>query len=436
MRLWPSFQRKEATLSIDQVAARWEAAMSAGSGIVVTPETCMQSPTVQAIVSGTAKAIASLPVHVYQIGEEYGRPSRKKLTAKDHWLPALLARPNDTQTRTNFWMDATSWLLRYNNVYWYKYAGLTGPVRKLVPYVPNVVTPKPSDDGLSLDYDIRLASGALQKYPASKMVHARGAARDGYVGDSVVMDIKEAIGLEIAAEKLGAAFYGNHGMPGLVFKEAAASKGFKSEEEREKWTADFTEKISSKKGLFRSMFVPKGVDMEPPIAIDLEAMQSLETRMYQRTVIAGAFNVPPHMVGDLSKMTFGNVEQQSLDFVKAVILPIVKIFEDALERDVLTDDDRRKGLIVRFNLDAALRGDFATRQAGLATQRQNGVISANEWRENEGLNPISPADGGNKYYQQGPSGQTTKPGDDKPISDDTKPKEPANDDAKDDANAA
>jgi HK97 family phage portal protein len=116
--------------------------------------------------------------------------------------------------------------------------------------------------------------------------------------------------------------------------------------------------------------------------------------------------VPPHLVGDLERTAINNFEQQSLDFVMSVVLPYVRIFEAAMERDLLTDADRAGGVIIRFNVDAALRGDFKTRQEGLKIQREAGVINPNEWREREGLNPRK---GGEEYWEQGPSGQGATP---------------------------
>ena len=81
-----------------------------------------------------------------------------------------------------------------------------------------------------------------------------------------------------------------------------------------------------------------------------------------------------------------------------------------MERDLLTPEDRRSGVVIRFNLDGALRGDFATRQAGLKIQREAGVISPNDWRETENMNPISADDGGDTYWQEGPSGQGAQRG--------------------------
>jgi len=126
-------------------------------------------------------------------------------------------------------------------------------------------------------------------------------------------------------------------------------------------------------------------------------------------VIAAAFGIPPHLVGDLSRGTFNNVEQQSIDFTTGVILPIVRSFEAAMERALLTDEDRASGVIIRFNLMGILRGDFKSRQEGLNIQRNAGVINANEWREMENMNPISDEDGGELYWMKGTSGQGGDP---------------------------
>jgi HK97 family phage portal protein len=197
-------------------------------------------------------------------------------------------------------------------------------------------------------------------------------------------------------------------MPGLIFKYMEGSQGHKTDEERAQFVDD-VQKVYARKGRFKAMLLPKGIDMGTPIPIENDKAQFLGLREYQRTVIAGAWGCPPHLVGDLSKGTFANVEQQDQNFTTNMILPFVRIFEAAMERDLLTDDDRNSGVIIRFNPDATLRASFFERQQGLAIQRTNGVISANEWREHEGMNPRDD-EGGDAYYVQGPSGQQPSTG--------------------------
>lgn len=404
--------RKSQDISLDTLIKRLEAVNETTSGVSITPENCEQAPTVKAIVSAVTRRFAVMPVHVYQKTVSNGRASKEILP--NHPVERLLNQPNDWQSRTSYWMDAASWLVRYGNYYAFKSRGVTGPIRRLLPLQPGQTQPVQSENW-NVIYRTQIQSSNYEEYPASQIHHARLAARDGLKGDSPVMDVHETIAMEIAAERFGGALFGNGAMPGLIFKYAEGSQGHKSAEERNQFIED-VQKVYSRRGRFKAMLLPKGIDLGDPLAIENDKAQFLELRQHQRTVIAGAWGIPPHLVGDLSKGTFNNVEQQDQNFTTNVILPFVRVFECAMERDLLTDDDRSRGVIIRFNPDATLRADFKSRQEGLAIQRQNGVINANEWREHEGMNP-RPDPGGEGYYEQGPSGQqqnTQQPSDPQP----------------------
>lgn len=386
------------TLSINQVIERLDAASRLASGVSVTPDTAMQSPTVQAIVQAVSRRIASLPIRVYEEDRTGAKITRKELP--DHSVAKLMRRPNDVSDAVTFWLDATSNLIRWGNVYFIKRQGATGPIRSLQPFGPAGVDVRAEgEDGQSLIYKKN-----QEEFPASRVMHARGPARNGFRGDSPVMDVREAIGLEIAAERMGSSVFGNNAAPGIVFKFVEGFAGFKSAEERDKFVEEFQSRYSRATDRFRAMVLPKGMDMADPIAIEAEKAQFLQTRQFQRSVIAGAFGIPPHLVGDLTRGTYNNVEHQGIDFINAVVLPHCRIFEAAMERSLLSDEDRRAGVIIRFDLAAAMRGDFKTHQEGLNLQRMAGVINANEWRQAIGMNPI-PGEDGNVYYTQGPSGQ-------------------------------
>lgn len=390
------------TLSLDQLIQRLDAMMATISGIPVTPDSAMEAPTVQAIVQAVAGAISTLTVHVLEKTTSKGRVRKEPLP--NHPVTRLLSAPNDTQDRVTYWLDATSWLIRYGNHYAVKGRGQTGPIRRLVAVPPREVTIEEQDDRRLL---YRIGTEPLRT--AAQMHHVRGAARNGYRGDSPVMDVREAIALEIAAERFGASFFGNGAMPLLVFKYMQGSSGHKSPEGRKQFIDDFQKSygIEGRRAL-RALLLPLGMEMEDPVNLQNDKAQFLETRKYQRTVIAGAMGVPPHMVGDLERATFSNIEHQSLEFVQRVVLRYVRMFESAMERDLLTPEDRAAGVIIRFNLDALLRGDFKSRQDGLKIQRDAGVINPNEWREHEDMNPRDDA-GGEAYWDQGPSGQGSQP---------------------------
>ncbi len=363
----------------------------------------MQSPTVHAIVTQVSRRVSTLPLQLLQKGTATdGRATKDPVP--NHPVARLLNAPSPFQSKTSYWMDATSRFLRHGRHFAYKARGSTGPIRRLQSLHPDAVEILEADNG-DVSFRVTGPHGAKKDYSADEIHYVRGAARDGLRGDSPVTDMREAIALEIAAEQFGAAFFGGGAMPGMVFKFLEGIQGFKTPDEERKFLEDFQQAFKGK-GRFTAMLMPKGMDFATQIAIENDKAQFLETRKHQRNVIAGGFGIPPYVVGDLERQTFNNAEQQAIGLVTDVILPIVKAFEDQMERDLLTDADRSGGIIIRFNLDAALRGDFKTRQEGLNIQRLAGVISANDWRENENMNPISKDDGGDNYYQQGPSGQT------------------------------
>lgn len=402
-----NISRKGSDVSIDEVIRRLEAINKTAAGVVVTPDTCEESPTVQAIVNAVSMYIVTLPVHVYRkTSTSEGRTQKELLP--NHPVARLLQRPNEWQTSASYWQDLSSVLVRWGRFYAVKARGQTGPIRRLIPIVPSEVQLE-QDADLNVTARVTQANGGQRNYALSDLHHIRVRSRDFLCGDSPVYKARDAIALEIAAQRYGASFFGNGAMPGLVFKPAPGMK--MSDEQRNLFTSS-AEAFASAAKRFKVMVLPAGMDMSDPVKLENDKAQFLETRKLQRSVIAGAFGVPPHLVGDLDRGTFSNIEHQSQEFQEKVILPYVQMIEDAMERDLLTAEDRSSGVIVRFNLDARLRASFKERQEGLRIQREAGVINPNDWREREGMNPIKPEDGGDTYWQQGPSGQTGATGND------------------------
>lgn len=405
MSIFTFFSRKSSELSINEVIRRLEAVYETASGIAVTPENCEESPTVQAIVSAISMHMATLPVHVMQRTVSNGR--EKKQALPDHPVARLLARPNSWQTSTSYWLDATSTLVRYGNFVALKGRGITGPIRKLYPIPPPNFRLE-QDNEFNVTAKLIEPGGRQRDIDLSEVHYVRNRSSDFLSGDSPVMRARDAIALEIAAQKFGSEFFGNGAMPGLVFKYGEGYRGHRSKESQDIFL-ESVQNAFGKSKRFRAMLLPQGIAEAALLKVENDKAQFLETRKLQRNVIAGVFGVPPHLVGDLERGTFSNIEHQSQEFINKVILPYVRMFESAMEKDLLTDEDRRSGVVIRFNLDANLRADFASRQKGLEIQRLNGVISPNDWRERENMNPISAEDGGDTYWQQGPSGQNADP---------------------------
>ena len=112
--------------------------------------------------------------------------------------------------------------------------------------------------------------------------------------------------------------------------------------------------------------------------------------------ICRIFRVPPHIIGDLSRATFSNIEHQSIDFAMHTIRPWLVRIEQAMNR-VLFPDSEKGRFYVQFNIDGLMRGDYKSRMEGYAIARQNGWMSANDIHALENLNPIVEEEGGDTY---------------------------------------
>ncbi len=400
MKIGPFEISRKQTLSINQLVERLEAALSVASGEAVTPDSALEAPTVQAIATAVSRRIAISPVEVFAESTVRGR--KRRTPAKDtHPIVRLMRRPNMWQPRANYWLDQSSHLLRHGAAVSFKRRDGNNIVHDLLPLHMDAITvtqnPAAGADPFGLTFKYATANGGEEIYGHERIHYARGPSRDFVTPDSPVMAVRESIGLELAAEKFAASFFGNSALPFLVFKLMDGFAGFRTEADEKSFLAKIADALTGRKR-HSSLVLPAGMDISP-MNIEQEKAQFIETRKMVRTVIAGAFGVPPHLVGDLERATFNNVEQQDGDFVLNVIAPIARQFEDAMERDLLSDNDRAENVKIRFDLDAMQRVDFKGRQEALRLQREWGVINADEWREEIGRNPLAAGEGGDTYIR-------------------------------------
>ena len=225
------------------------------------------------------------------------------------------------------------------------------------------------------------------------VLHIPGLGFDGLVGYSPIAMAKNAIGLAIATEEYGAKFFANGAAPSGVLEHPGTIKD--PNRVREAWQSQFGGSSNSGK----IAVLEEGMKYTP-ISISPEQAQFLETRKFQINEIARIFRIPPHMIGDLEKSSFSNIEQQSLEFVKYTLDPWVIRWEQSIARTLLNPDEKQT-YFVKFNLEGLLRGDYASRMNGYATARQNGWMSANDIRELENLDRIPPEMGGDLYLING-----------------------------------
>ena len=199
--------------------------------------------------------------------------------------------------------------------------------------------------------------------------------------------------MAIACEEYGAKFFANGAAPGGVLEHPGTIKD--PQRVRDSWNNTFGGSGNANK----IAVLEEGMKYTP-ISISPEQAQFLETRKFQINEIARIFRVPPHMVGDLEKSSFSNIEQQSLEFVKYTLEPWLIRWEQSLIRSLISENDKGE-LFIKFNVDGLLRGDYQSRMNGYAIARQNGWMSANDIRELENLDRIPADQGGDLYLVNG-----------------------------------
>ncbi len=365
------------------------------SGKAVNERTSMQMTAVYACVRILAEAIAGLPLHLYRHGE-----NSSKQKAKDHPLYTLLhSEPNAEMTSFVFRETLMTHLLLWGNAYAQIIRNGKGQVAALYPLMPNRMQVDRDKSGrLFYQYttsaeDAPTMKGNSVVLDACEVLHIPGLGFDGLVGYSPIAMAKNAIGMAIACEEYGAKFFANGAAPSGVLEHPGTVKD--PTRLRDTWQGQFGGSANSHK----VAVLEEGMKYTP-ISISPEQAQFLQTRKFQINEIARIFRVPPHMVGDLEKSSFSNIEQQSLEFVKYTLDPWVIRWEQALSRALL-DTKEKQTHFFRFNVEGLLRGDYQSRMGGYATARQNGWMSANDIRTLEDMDLITDEDGGNLYLING-----------------------------------
>lgn len=368
---------------------------SSSSGKSVTERSAMQMTAVYACVRILSEAVSGLPLHFYRYKED----GSKEMAIDTNLYHLLHDEPNPEMSSFVFRETLMTHLLLWGNAYAQIIRNGKGEIIALYPLMPNKMQVDRDESG-KLYYTYTRSEGEANTMQGSSVtlepkdvLHIPGLGFDGLVGYSPIAMAKNAIGLAIATEEFGSKFFANGAAPSGVLEHPGTIKD--PTRVREAWQSQFGGSGNSGK----VAVLEEGMKYTP-ISISPEQAQFLETRKFQINEIARIFRVPPHMVGDLEKSSFSNIEQQSLEFVKYTLDPWVVRWEQSLSRSLLSEDEK-KVYFFKFKLEGLLRGDYQSRMNGYAIARQNGWMSANDIRELEDLDKLTPEQGGDLYLING-----------------------------------
>ena len=384
-------RKKKENRSIDQKTADFikgvdlDTGQQSNSGVDVDEESALKISTVYACVKVISETIASLPLNLLK--ELTNGDSEK---AKQHPLYTILKDvPNSEMSSFTFREMLMTNLLLWGNAYALIRRNKNGEITELYPLKSKNMVVERDMTTNAIKYTYTNNRGITKTYSPKQIFHIPAFSFDGIIGVSPITYAREAMGLALATEEFGARFFGNGARPGGVLEHPGVLKD--PEKLRESWNKVYQGTANSHK----VAVLEEGMKYHE-IGMSPEDSQFLQTRSFQIAEICRIFRVPPHMVGDLSRSTFSNIEHQSIDFVVHTIRPWLVRWEQAIARALLNEEERTI-YYAKFNVDGLMRGDFVTRMNGYAIARQNGWMSANEIRALENMNKI-PADQGEDLY--------------------------------------
>ncbi|HZU86612.1 MAG TPA: phage portal protein, partial [Anaerolineaceae bacterium] len=380
-RIGQSLLERREHISSESALAWLKGGYDTYAGEDVSPGTSIGLTAVWACVKVLAETVGSLPLILYR-----RLPNGGKERATKHPLYKVL------HDRANREMDSLTWretamghLATWGNAYHEIEWTQGGQVAGLWLLRPDRTKVSRVNGELVYTYQRNTADAqgrTVATLRPENVLHIHGLGFDGLTGYSPIQQLRNALGLTQATERYGSAFFKNGARPGGVIKYPKTLSDEAFNRLRESWDNQHqgAEKAS------RVAVLEEGMEYMQ-VGLPPEDSQFLETRKFQIAEIARIYRVPPHMIADLDKATFSNIEHQSLEFVIHTIRPWLVKWEQGLNAALLSESEREQ-YFIEFLVDGLLRGDLKARYEAYAVARTNGWMNVNEIRGLENMNPV------------------------------------------------
>jgi len=355
----------------------------ASSGAFVGEESVLTLSSVMACVRVLSFTMAMLPLPLYKKQDNGGK--RKAVTHSLYYL--LHDSPNNYQTAFEYRQQMMTNILLHGNHYsLIERDKISGEVIQLLPFpYPGRMEVQLFADAIRYKY--QLDNGEIVILEQDTVLHIKGLSTNGLMGLDNIEKGREPIGLALALQEFAAKFFGN----GANISGVLEHPGNLSKDAAERLKASWKKTYAGNSNSLKTAILEEGMKYTKMGASPEEA-QALESRRFQVLEVSRIFGVPPHMIGDLERATFSNIEHQGIEFTTYCIQPWATLIEQRISKQLLNVEERRF-YFAQFSLEALMRGDYKSRQEALHILRNDGVISANEWRALENMNPIDGDEG-------------------------------------------
>ena len=355
------------------------------TGKTVTEDTALDATAVWSGVTQLAQTKATLPLHLFKkLPNEKGK---EKATSNPLYR-ILYLQPNPEMTAVSFHESQMGQCITHGTCYAEIERNNADTIKGLWPLLSKNMDVDRLDGELIYKYE--LPNGDTKIFSKRNILRVSGFSKNGIVGISPIIKGKQAIGLSLALEEYGARFFGNNARPSVVL-EHPEKLGNKAQDNLKKSWNEMHEGLSNS---HRLAILEEGMQLKE-FGVSPEQAQAIESRKFQLAEVARLLNMPPHMLKDLDKSSFNNIETQSLEFVIYSLRPWLVRFEQAYNTQLI-NPSKQNTLFFEHIVDGLLRGDTKTRHETYATGIQWGYYSANDVRSLENKNAIN---GGDEYLR-------------------------------------
>ncbi len=356
------------------------------AGVDVTEDTSMKVTAVYNAVRLLSETHSTVPLNTLR---HTGPATTEK--AKDYYLWELLHhQANSEQTSTEWRAMMMGHLAMRGNAYSFIERSDLGRITQLVPFHPDRVRPRRISGRVV--YDFTFPNGRTEKLPKESVFHVRTLQTHGLRGIGPLDVGLEALGHAIAVQEFSNRFFSNGSTLGGIFTHPGTLRT----EQRDSIRKSLEDVHRGVTQAHRFAVLEAGLEWQQ-LGINPQQAQLLASRNFAIADVARLFNVPLHLLKELSRSTNNNIEQQSLEWVIYTMRPWFVLWEQAMRRDLLTTQERQL-YSFKFNVDGLLRGDLKTRYEVYRVARQWGLKTPDEIRELEDENPLAAGQGGDQVW--------------------------------------
>lgn len=360
--------------SIDAWSALIDAGSRTAAGIMVSPDRALKCVPAYAGVRVIAETIGSLPCHLYE-----RQSDGSKTRATKHPLYRLLHdRPNGWTSASEFVMALQMDALLHGRGL--ALANRSGErIVELIQLSAASTVVEIDPDNMEPVYKTTLKNGTTRKYRWQDILHLHPLG-----GMAPIKQASEAIGVAMAMETYAANLFGRGARPSGVIK----IKGKLSEDAGKRLKASWAG-LHSGANAGGTAVLEEGAEFDP-VTFNSVDLQFQELRAFQVTEIARALRVPPTLLQDFGRATWGNATEMSQSFLTFCVLPWLKLWQGAISRLLSTEEQAT--YFAEFLVDDLVKADIAARFTAYAQAVQSRIILPNEIRAMENRAPIPGGD--------------------------------------------